>query len=180
MANVGTSVFISYRRTNLPWALAIFQHLNQNGYDVFLDFTDIAGGLFERVIRENINANVHFLVLLTPSALERCGNPGDRFRQEIETAIETKRNIVPIMLDCVDFDAPGVGTQLTGRLAPLKWFQGLSIPDDYFDEAMARLRTRFLEVPVETVRYPLSPPSRQAAEEQNAAAAGAPAVTEHE
>jgi tetratricopeptide (TPR) repeat protein len=180
MAHVGKSVFISYRRTNLPWALAIFHHLSHNGYDVFIDFTDIASGSFERVIRENINANVHFLVLLTPSALERCGNSGDRFRHEIETAIETKRNIVPIMLDRCDFDAPAIGSQLTGRLAPLKECTGLSIPDDYFEEAMARLSNRFLDTSVETVCYPLSALARQAFDEQNAAASVAAAVTEQE
>ena len=48
-------VFISYRRTSFPWATAIFQNLNQNGYDVFLDFQGIGSGDFERVILENIN-----------------------------------------------------------------------------------------------------------------------------
>ena len=32
------TVFISYRRTNLPWALAIFQNLKSEGYDVFFDY----------------------------------------------------------------------------------------------------------------------------------------------
>ena len=35
MARIET-VFISYRRTNASWALAIFQNLTSHGYDVFL------------------------------------------------------------------------------------------------------------------------------------------------
>ena len=70
MQFIEKTVFISYRRTNVPWALAIFQNLRQHGYDVFFDYSGIASGDFESVILGNINARAHFLVLLTPSALE--------------------------------------------------------------------------------------------------------------
>jgi hypothetical protein len=56
MGRVEKTVFISYRRSNAPWALAIFQNLTQHGYDVFFDFLGIASGDFERVILENITA----------------------------------------------------------------------------------------------------------------------------
>jgi len=65
MELIEKTIFIAYRRTNLPWALAIFQNLTQYGYDVFFDYTGIASGDFERVILENIKARAHFLVLLT-------------------------------------------------------------------------------------------------------------------
>lgn len=73
MGRIEKTVFISYRRTHVPWALAIFQNLTNNGYDVFFDFTGIRAGAFETVILENIRTRAHFLALLTPSALERCG-----------------------------------------------------------------------------------------------------------
>jgi hypothetical protein len=120
MQRVEKTAFISYRRTNLPWALAIFQDLTSNGYDVFFDYSGIAPGDFERVILDNLRARAHFLVLLTPSALERCGEPGDWLRREIETALESRRNIVPLMLEGFTFDSPSIGDQLTGRLAALR------------------------------------------------------------
>src|SRR3984885_12506777 len=80
MGRIEKTVFISYRRTNIPWALAIFKDLTHHGYDVFFDFNGIASGDFERVILENIPARAHFLVLLTPSALERCDDPRSRLR----------------------------------------------------------------------------------------------------
>jgi hypothetical protein len=49
MVRVEKTVFISYRRTNVPWALAVFQHLTHHGFDVFFDFMGIASGDFERV-----------------------------------------------------------------------------------------------------------------------------------
>jgi hypothetical protein len=45
------TVFLSYRRTNIPWAVAIFQNLTQNGFDVFFDYFDIASEDFERIMR---------------------------------------------------------------------------------------------------------------------------------
>jgi hypothetical protein len=47
------TVFISYRRTNLPWALAIYQELTHHGYDVFFDYLSIPSGDFEKIIVEN-------------------------------------------------------------------------------------------------------------------------------
>src|ERR1700733_8548923 len=107
MGRIEKTVFISYRRTNVPWALAISQNLTHHGYDVFFDFNGIASGDFEQVILGNIKARAHFVVLLTPSALERSGEPADWLRREIETALDTKRNIVPVMLEGFDFATPG-------------------------------------------------------------------------
>jgi hypothetical protein len=54
MERIEKTVFLSYRRTNSPWALAIFQNLTLHGYDVFFDYDGIASGDFERVILENL------------------------------------------------------------------------------------------------------------------------------
>ena len=99
MERVEKTAFLSYRRTNIPWALAISQNLTHHGYDVFFDYNGIASGDFESVILENIKARAHFLVVLTPSALERCDDPADWLRREIETALANQRNIVPLMLE---------------------------------------------------------------------------------
>src|SRR5215471_7372152 len=115
MERIEKTVFISYRRTNGPWALAIFQDLKQNGYDVFYDYEGIRSGAFESVILGNIRARAHFLVLLTPSALKRCSQPGDWLRLEIETALDLKRNIVPLMLKGFSFSTPAIARQLTGK-----------------------------------------------------------------
>ena len=180
MEQIEKTVFISYRRTNVPWALAIFQNLTQHGYDVFFDYNGIASGDFERVILGNITARAHFLVLLTPSALERCGEPGDWLRREIETALDGRRNIVPLMLEGFDFGTPTIASQLTGKLEALKGYNGLSIPPEYFMEAMERLRDRYLNVPLTAVLHPASPSAQRSATEQKAAANAAPAVQEEE
>jgi TIR domain len=180
MERVEKTVFLSYRRTNVPWALAIFQNLTQHGFDVFIDYSGVASGDFERVILGNITARAHFLVLLTPSALERCNEPGDWLRREIETALANQRNIVPLMLEGFDFGTPRIASQLTDDLAALRDYNGLSIPPEYFMEAMGKLRDKFLDVPLAAVLHPVSPSTKQATKEQKAAAIAAPAVREEE
>src|ERR1700733_3899817 len=180
MGRIEKTVFISYRRTNIPWALAIFKDLTHHGYDVFFDFNGIASGDFERVILGNIPARAHFLVLLTPSALERCNDPKDWLRREIQTALDSHRNTVPLMLEGFDFGTPKIADQLTGRLAALRHYNGLSIPPEYFLEAMERLRQRFLNVPLSAVLHPASRAANEVVTEQKAAAAAAPIVSEQE
>jgi len=180
MQRIEKTVFISYRRTNAPWAIAIYQDLTHNGYDVFFDFEGIGPGDFESAILANIISRAHFLIVLTPSALERCDNPGDWLRREIETAIESKRNIVPLMLDGFDFGSPRVAGQLTGTLASLSTYNGIGMNAEYFFAAMEKLRARFLNVPVVAELLPAPQLAQRAAKEQKTAADVAPPVKEEE
>ena len=172
MARIEKTVFISYRRdTGAAWALAISQNLTHNGYDVFLDYGGIASGDFEQIIIENIRARAHFLVLLTPSALERVNEPGDWLRREIEAAIEHRRNIVPLMLEGLDYATPSISRYLAGTLAALKAYNGLSVPVEYFHAAMDKLRSQRLNVTIDAVLHPPSSAANEAAVNAQLAAA---------
>ena len=177
MPGIEKTVFISYRRPNLPWALFIWQNLTIHGYDVFFDYQSIDSGNFEKVILENIRARAHFIIVLTLSALERCKNPGDWLRREIETAIDEKRNIVPLMLEGFDFGSPSVKESLTGKLASLSTFNGLPVPDAYALEAMDRLRERYLNISLSDVALPImKAEAREITGSQKEAANEAPTV----
>jgi tetratricopeptide (TPR) repeat protein len=153
-ARIEKTVFISYRRTNLPWALFIYQNLTMHGYDVFFDYQSIDSGNFEKVILDNIRARAHFIVVLTSSALENCKKPGDWLRREIETAMDENRNIVPLMVENFDFGSPLVKEALTGKLSTLSTYNGLPVPNAYALEAMDRLRERYLNKALSDVPMP--------------------------
>ena len=155
MGRIEKTVFISYRRANLPWALNIYQDLTYHGFDVFFDYQSIDSGAFETAIIENIKARAHFLVILTPTTLDRCNEHGDWLRREIETAINEKRNIIPIMLEGFDFGSPQVINSLNGKLRTLKNYNGLRLYSEYFFEGMDRLRGRYLNIALSDV--PLLP-----------------------
>jgi formylglycine-generating enzyme required for sulfatase activity len=169
MARIEKTVFISYRRKDISWALAVYQYLTSHEYDVFFDYTSISSGDFEQIIASNIRARAHFILILTPTALDRCNEPGDWLRREIETAIDEKRNIIPLFFDDFSFSSPAVAEKLTGKLAELGHYNGLDIPPRYFPEAMQRLSSRYLNVPLDAVIHPVSSEVQKAVKEEQIA-----------
>ena len=177
MKQIEKTVFISYRRTNIFTARAVYDNLTRHGYDVFFDYENIDSGDFSQIILRSIESRAHFLLILTPSALERCQNPGDWLRREIEHALEHKRNIIPLTFEGFEFRQ--MQEQLPPNLAePLGKYNGIRVPADFFDEAMTRLRDRFLNVPLDTVLHPASAQTRQYENTQQQKAQAQPAVTE--
>lgn len=171
MGRIEKTVFISYRRANFWTALAIYQNLTTHGYDVFFDYKSIPSGDFGKVITENIKYRAHFLVVLSPSALERCNEPGDWLRREIEIAIDSQRNIIPLTMKDFDFGSTTTKKILIGKLGKLKKFNAMSIPAEYFEEAMDKLRSnRFLNRPLESISHPVSEITNRITEEQISAA----------
>lgn len=180
MGRIENTVFISYRRTNLPWALAIYQDLTAHGYDAFFDFESVNSGDFEQVILGNIRARAHFVVVLTPSMLERINEPNDWVRREIETALDEKRNIVPLFFEGFNFGTPSIANQLNGKLEQLKKYGGFDVPASYFSEAMDRLRKRYLNVALDAVIHPVSSSVQRKVEKQQVAASKETQVEEKE
>ena len=152
MSRIEKTVFISYRRTNQFTALAIFKDLTSRGYDVFFDYNSIKAGDFEQIILREIEARGHFLLVLTPSALERCKEPGDWVRREIEHALQHQRNIIPLTFE--GFDFKDMDKYLDGELQRLKNYNALRVPVDYFDAAMDRLSNDYLNIPINAVLHP--------------------------
>ncbi len=154
-------VFISYRRSTSSFiARSIFMDLHQNGYDAFLDVETIDSGHFDSIILNQIAARMHFVLILTPGALERCAEPGDWLRREIETAIDLKRNIVPVLVEGFSFDKEK--EHLSGKLEELPRFNSLKVYHEYFEAAMEDLRTRRLKPPEYEVRIQPTSASDQA------------------
>jgi tetratricopeptide (TPR) repeat protein len=170
------TVFISYRRTNVFNALAIYQNLTAHGFDVFFDYESIKSGSFEQIILNQIAARAHFVVLLTPSALERCNEPGDWLRREIEYALETKRNIVPLMFE--GFSFKDVQQYLTGKLSVLSSYNAMTVPVEYFDAAMDKLQKKFLNVSLDVLLHPTPLADQSAVAHAQAAAAQQPLPSE--
>ena len=170
MASIEKTIFISYRRKDISWALAVYQYLTSQKYDVFFDYTSIPSGDFEQIIVSNIRARAHFVLILTPTALDRCSQPGDWLRREIETAVDEKRNIIPLLFDGFNFASPSVVEKLTGKLASIPRYNALEIPSGYFIEAMERLSRRYLNIPLDAVIHPVSTEVRKVVQEVQVAA----------
>ena len=144
-------VFISYRRAISKYAArAVYQFLKGAGFDTFMDVENIDSGQFAPIILHQIEARPHFVIILTDGTLDRTVDSDDWLRREIEHALTTKRNVVPLLIDGFNFDREANRLQGKGSsdlIARLRQYNGLNVPFDYFDEAMAKLQSRFLKEP---------------------------------
>ena len=165
-----SSVFISYRRTDSASARLIYAVLQARGFDVFIDYEGLGSGRFEPELLENIAARAHFLLVLTPGALDRIAQPGDWLRREVEHAISLGRNIVPLFLNGFDFADPAVKRLIEGRLDVLPTYNGVRIHFEYFDAAIDRLEQKFLRRPVNVEIRLLSAAALSVAQQQQRAA----------
>lgn len=147
-----STVFISYRRTNTWTAQAVYQYLDAHGYDVFFDVDSIRTGDWLETILSQIRARAHFIIILTPSAVERFQEPNDVMWVEIETAIAEKRNIVPLMFE--GFDFPSVQHALTDKLSVIPKYNSLEVPAKFFKWAMLDMCEKMLDVDVDTIIHP--------------------------
>lgn len=158
------TVFISYRDTNLYTALTMQFRLRRAGFDVLLNIpegnaslTALGEGIITTpaasethpVLLEQIANRMHFILLLTPSALERSMSSEDRLRQQIEQAISTKRNIIPLVFDGFEFNR--LRHYLVGKLAMLPNYQWLRVNVDYLEETIGRLTQRYLVPPLDLI-----------------------------
>ncbi|MEM6283770.1 MAG: SUMF1/EgtB/PvdO family nonheme iron enzyme, partial [Chloroflexota bacterium] len=141
-------VFVSYRRANSTFiARAVFQELRAAGFDVFLDAQGIDSGNFEKIILKQIESRPHFVVILSPGSLDRCVNPDDWLRREIRHALDTQRNIVPILFNGFTFEDHTRLLEQAG-LSDLARQQALRVPaePEFFEAAMQKLRSGYLKL----------------------------------
>lgn len=91
-------IFISYRREpDQDVANSIRCKLENNRYNVFYDHSSITDGKFRDKIINAIQSAPVFLLLISETSLDRCSDPDDIMRLEIETALKYKKKIIPVV-----------------------------------------------------------------------------------
>ena len=75
---------------------------------------------------------------------------------ESRVALDSQRNIVPITLEGFDFGDPTLSDKFQDEFKRLREYNALSVPFEYFEAAMERLRREYLNVPLESVHHPSS------------------------
>ncbi len=131
-------VFISYRRDGGD-ALSrlLYNELTRDGYRVFYDVETMRSGKFNEQILESIAASMTVLVVLPPHGLDRCSDPDDWVRQELEFAVSKKKMMIPVMMRGFEWEED----KLPDSLRELPHYQGIAANDNsLFSSWYARLK----------------------------------------
>ena len=132
--------FISYRRDRGSHLARLLKYaLESPGLDVFLDVDDLGAGHFDENLVQEIERCEHFIVVLTAGSLDRCHDDGDYFRREIETAIASKRRIVPVVAD--GFRWPDV-TLMPEAIRELSRHNDIEYSHRQWDAVLQKVRER--------------------------------------
>ncbi len=123
--------------------LALFHALRAVGLEVFVDLDEDTNGELPLPQQfELIDAHPHFLIVLTPARLERYHEPDDVIRRLIEHAVQSRRNIVPILTNGFSF----AHTVVPEEIASLRRYRGLVLTLAGLDGAVAQLRDQYLKL----------------------------------
>ena len=138
------TVFLSYRRdfAGKAYARLLKQALTHHGYDVFLDVDHIDAGKWADQILTQVPLRSHFILLLTPGALDRCVNEDDWVRREFEAALSSGRNIVPVREDSVDLNK--LQEECPESMKGLFAFQIATVRHADFDQDIETLLARYI------------------------------------
>ncbi len=129
--------FLSYRReSGADTARLIRAELMTRGLKSFLDVEDLGAYHFDESLLRRIEDAPHFIVVLSPGALDRCANAGDWLRREIAHAISTERNVVPVLKEGFQFPPADA---LPAEIAELRRYNCVDYSHIYFRATMERL-----------------------------------------
>ena len=131
-------VFLSYRREGGD-ALSqlLYTRLTQDGYAVFYDVETMRSGKFDEQILRSIDDSRAIVAVLPPKALDRCADPEDWVRRELEYAIGAGRLVIPVMMKGFRWPA-----ELPAGLRELPDFQGITADfNGVFDTWYEKLKT---------------------------------------
>ena len=136
------TVFISYRRDSAGsnFAAHLQSELRHRGYDVFLDVESLGAGRFSEQISREIETRTHFILAITPGALDRCSDEDDWVRREFNLAVRHKRNIIPVL----DQSVERTFEQETASLTPVRPYQSHTIRHGHFEDDVRELVQRYL------------------------------------
>lgn len=135
-------VFISYRRDGGEQTAHMLRDaLLTRGYRVFLDVETMRSGQFNVTLFDTIRQCTDFIIICSPGAFDRCVNPGDWVRLELECALKNGKKIIPLMMR--NFIQPPADA-LPESLRGLFDFNGIIAGVDYFDAVVDKLCQNFL------------------------------------
>ncbi|MFZ4828329.1 MAG: tetratricopeptide repeat protein [Phototrophicaceae bacterium] len=152
---VQRTVYLSYRHPLNQWqARTITLVLEKYGFNVLRS----EANMDEQTVLKQIEARAHFILLLAPDSFRQIEQRTDRFRKEIDHAIQKKRNITILFLEGFTLTPKGQWERV-GKLRQLSQMKSWVVPNNYIKESvLALVSASYLLQPTEV--KVVEPPKR--------------------
>lgn len=132
--------FISYRRSEtLPEVQNIYHALTNKGYSTFCDIYSLKSGRFDKNLLDIIKCCTNYILVLNKHSLDRCVDDEDWLRFEIDAALESKKNIICVFTEDMDFP-----NSLPENINNIRYYNGIKYDFLYFNSFIDALCARFL------------------------------------
>lgn len=136
-------VFISYRRDgSSEFARLLKGELEKRKIKAFLDVDNLQQSYFDEQLLVRICNAPNFILVLSEGSLDRCADPSDWMRREIEQALKTNRKIIPIFKQGFRFPTEKM---LPGLLKELPRYQSVGYSHEYHEASILKLVNYILE-----------------------------------
>jgi class 3 adenylate cyclase len=137
--NTQFDAFFSYRREGGSQVARSVQQALKDEFKIFLDVDKLGAGHFDTSLLDTIAATRNFVLFLSPSSLDRCGQPDDWLRKEMAHAIRTSRNIIPVMLPGFSFPER---ESLPDEIRDVARHDAVEYSHRYFNAMVEKIRER--------------------------------------
>lgn len=138
-------VFISYRRRDgAELAQVVYQALTARGYRVFMDVRGLPSGRFDNSLLKTIGETPDFVPVLTPECCARRPEEDDWFYREVEHALLSHRNVIPITSEGFE---PPKHTSPDELMSKLCFHHAVQYSHEYADAAIDRLCRMLTTIP---------------------------------
>ncbi len=133
------TVYISYHPSlSLYIAQPLFNDLTEMDYDVYMHLE----GDIDSISLRQIAAREHFIMVLTPGALEEADSMRDRQMMEYRVATKHVRNI--LLLQTKDFDFDAEATLAAGMLKELRQQPSMRVPMPHLSQVVQHIANEVL------------------------------------
>ena len=135
--------FISYRRDgSSEFARLLKGELEKHKIKTFLDVDNLQQSYFDEQLLVRIGNAPNFILVLSEGSLDRCADPSDWMRKEIEQALKTNRKIIPVFKQGFRFPDEKL---LPGLLKELPRYQSVGYSHEYHEASIQKLVNYVLE-----------------------------------
>lgn len=137
-------IFISYRRgSGEVMGRLIYELLKKRKYNVFFDHQSLTSGEYDQKLLRIIRNCKDFIVIFSEDCFKVEGDSGAYYMKEIKCAIESGRNILPLMIE--GYNEPGEdiisGFSDPDTVRRIKGFHGKKIKVDGIDGTIDEICT---------------------------------------